>query len=239
MNLEAVVRRYSDRYNLLRTAAGVAAGRAWDRLGGLTDEHADRFTAAAVPLVATAQTAQGATTGAYYELIDRHVTGDASTITMPNLTDLRGVAPDDVYRRPIIEARAGIARGHTFDESMELGRNRAVSLAQTDVTLAQRAATLAAVDQLDQVVGYRRVLTGFSCPLCANTGGSYSRDEPMPIHVHCDCSSAPVYRTIDPAKAVNAAVLDELGSPDVNVAIEDHGELGPVLVDGDDDFSDL
>lgn len=70
-----------------------------------------------------------------------------------------------------------------------------------------------AVDELAarRVVGYRRVLTGRSCMLCAAAATRiYRRGDLMPLHAHCDCAVAPVYSSSDPGRAANRALLGQL-----------------------------
>lgn len=238
MNLDVAVRRYQSQFNRLRHATADAVSRAWVTHGGLTTTAEDRFSADAAQIVQGAQAAQILTTAAYYEALDDAVTGAGHPVVLDpdEFTDPRGVPTRDVYRRPIIQARAAIDRGHDFDEAMAQGRNRASSLAETDISLVQSIATTAAVMQLPKIIGFVRVLTGSSCPICVGAEGRFGPAERMPIHAHCDCTSAPIYSSVDPGAAVNASLALESGA---DAQVQEHGELGPVLVDGDDEFTDF
>lgn len=238
MNLEQAVRRYQAAYNKLRLATGERVALAWDSTGGLTEDQAADFAPLAASVVDAGQAKQALLTAAFYEAVDDAVTGDATPVRLDpdEFTGLRGVAPTRVYRRPVIQARNAIARGYDFDEAMAQGRSRAQSLAETDIAHTQSVATVAAIAFLPKIIGFVRVLTGTSCPLCVVAQGRFGPLELMPIHAHCDCTSAPIYAAASPGAAVNEQ-LDR--SSDARVAVREHGELGPVLVDADDDFTEV
>lgn len=202
----AIVEAYVGRYNRLRTTTGVIVGRLWDQYAGLDDGAAERFTEAAASAVLAAQAAAGAQVDGYLAaLTGEPVTGfdpeQVSGAAVRNGTD-----PLEVYLRGIITARAATAT-HPFREAMNLGRLRVVSAAETDVALTQRAA----VSLPPGVVGYRRVLTGSSCPLCQIASTQrYRRGDLMPIHSHCDCGIAPIAGTEDPGQVINRKLLNDL-----------------------------
>lgn len=255
-----LARRYTDRYNRLRAAAATAMARAWDRQAGLDDAAADRFsqTAARISLAAQAQTATGVDG---YLAAMLTLTGQPSTSVGYDLDELTGSAvrsgaePVDVYRRGIITARSSIADGMTFAQAMAAGRARSITAVQTDVALTQRQA----ISKDERVVGYRRVLTGKSCALCASASTQRYRSGTLaPIHGNCDCGVAPIMGTRDPGHVINDQLrrdlraaegdrdywesrhftVDEDGTlvfPDVRV--HTHGELGPVLTDASHSFT--
>jgi hypothetical protein len=145
---------------------------------------------------------------------------------------------------------------------MDVGRQRVEQLAGTDVALAQREATVQAIDADERMVGYRRVLTGRSCAFCATASTQrYHRKQLMPLHSFCDCGVAPIFASSDPGQVINRPLLQSLkeaakqdGQKDywaarhvtvdedgtVNlpkVTVREHGELGPVLTRAGDHFA--
>lgn len=255
-----LARRYTDRYNRLRAAAATAMARAWDRQAGLDDTAATRFSNTAARISLAAQT-QAATGVDGYVTAMLTLTGERASAVGYDLDDLTGPAvragadPVDVYQRSIVTARTSISNGATFAEAMLAGRARALTTAQTDVALTQRQA----IARDYRVVGYRRVLTGKSCALCATASTQrYRSGNLAPIHGNCDCGVAPIMGTRDPGHVINDQLrrdlraaegdvdywrsrhfqVDENGKlifPDVRV--HTHGELGPVLTDASHHFT--
>lgn len=198
-----------------RTAEQV--GTLWDRLGGLDDAALERFSTSAATTVRAAQiTAAGVAAGyvrSYVSLAD----GAPLELGDVNFDELAagargGVAPETVYARPIITARAAIAEGKTFAVAMAAGRVRATSAAETDVALARRSGTFDAMGRArDRVVGYRRVPSSSACLFCkvASTQRYKLRDL-LPLHSHCHCTVAPIVGQRDPGRIINRDVYTEL-----------------------------
>lgn len=160
-----------------------------------------------------------------------------------------------IFQRPAALYR--YAKSIDNDNAAELAGQRIDSLIDDNLMLAQRLAQqqvlVQAVD-LDTgktrsgvtVTGYRRVIhpelsrTG-TCGMCiAAADRIYKVAELMPIHAHCKCTVAPVTEDHDPADDANNIGLSQLyahaGGNTVahlkrtRYAIDEHGELGPVLV---------
>lgn len=251
---------YQARYNRLRTRTGLTVGRLWDRYAGVDDEAAERFTTEAAGLVGAAQSSTTALVNGYLTallILAGERDGDLEdTPPMP-----RGVDLAEVYSRPIITARTALAEGKQWADAMSIGRNRAVTSAATDISLAQRDVMSRAVDGT-RIVGYRRTLTGQSCALCATASTQrYTGSRLMPIHGHCDCGVAPIIGDRDPGQVINRPLLNDLkaagkqaGDPDYwksrkltvdedgtvrlpDIDVHEHGELGPVLTVKSHDFT--
>lgn len=265
MNEAEIIRRYLTTYGRLRAATARQVAALWVRFGGLDDAQADRFVAAAVPLVNGAQAATARLVAAYWATLARAAVGEAVEAAVPAaaVTGLRGVDPADVYRRPTLLARYLMSEGKPAAEALLLARRRAEVLADTDVMLAQRAATLQVISADDRIVGYRRVLTGRSCAFCAAASTQrYHREELAPLHARCDCGVAPIFGTADPGQIINRPLVDNLKAAaktgdrgkgywaqrhvtvdedgNVNlpeISVHRHGELGPVLGAADHDFT--
>jgi len=166
-----------------------------------------------------------------------------------------GAAAKEVYRRPFVDLYTGLGQGKTMTEAIQLGVNRISSIASTDVQLARRNAGFGVRSRNSRIVGYARTLTGQeNCALCfvASTQ-RYTRGELMPIHPGCDCGEMPIYGTQDPGQvidelrldATHQAVEERFGfsdpgarAPDYrDIAIREHGELGPMLTVADQNFT--
>lgn len=266
MNLEEIIRRYLRSYGRLRAETVARVAEAWRRFGGLDDEQAARFAAAAVPLVEGAQAATAALVAAYLATLGRAATGQAAPplrAASSKMVGLRGIETVEVYQRPTRYARFLIGEGKPAAEALLLARRRAEILAETDVILTQRQATLEVVNTDDRIVGYRRVLTGQSCAFCAAASTQrYHREQLMPIHGRCDCGVAPIWGTVDPGQTINRGLVDDLKTAAregrggkgyweqrhvtvaedgtltlPKVAVHRHGELGPVLGDATHKFT--
>lgn len=267
MTADQIIARYHGRYEQLRLGMADRAGRLWDEFGGLSDEDADRFVAAIVPMVAGAQGAIGGLVSAYLSTLTTFLARQPARpvpIRAAELSTeaLRGVSALEVYRRPIVTARGAIAAGKSPVEAWQAGRDRAGAIAETDVVLAQREATLRVVQADERIVGYRRVLSGRSCAFCATASTQrYRRSQLMPIHARCDCAVAPIIGDRDPGQVINRQLLrnlkaaaKETGTRDYwasrhvtveedgtvslpEVAVHQHGELGPVLGHAAHDFT--
>lgn len=210
----------------IRNSVGVEVGRLWDRLRPIGDDSARRFARAAAAAVASAQSTASTTTAGFLKI----ATGSSGPTTPIVGIALRGIDPITVYMRGIISARAHLASGGSPTDALRIGRERSVSTAQTDVMLAQRAA----VDEwakADRIVGYRRVLTGASCVLCATASTQrYHRGDLMPIHPRCDCGIAPIIGKSDPGHVINRPLLKQLQQLGPNYWLQNG------LVDADGNF---
>jgi hypothetical protein len=140
-------------------------------------------------------------------------------------------------------------------EAIQLGANRISSIASTDVQLARRNAGFGVRNRNSRIVGFARTLTGAeNCALCyvASTQ-RYTRGDLLPIHPGCDCGEMPIYGNQDPGQvidelrleATHEAIQDRFGVSDRaaraidyrQIAIREHGELGPVLTVAEQNFT--
>jgi hypothetical protein len=188
-----------------RTVAAVA--RLWDLVQPIGDTEADQFTRQAVTVVIGAQAAVSSSTAGFLRL----ATGVDGPSTLLTGALLRGGAdPLEVYRRGVITARRALSDGKSREEALRIGRDRTLSTTATDVMLPQRAQ----IDEwvkVDKVWGYRRVLTGSSCALCALASTQrYHRENLMPIHSHCDCGVSPIIGDRDPGRIINRPLHKKL-----------------------------
>lgn len=252
--------RYTRRHNRILVATSTAIARAWSSLAALDDGAATRFATAAATLSRAAQTETAASLDGYLALLLGSQPLGLNPDDLTGAAVRSGAEPFDVYLRPIVAARVKVSDGMSFSDAMEFGRSSAISTAQTDVALTQRAA-MASASQQTGIVGYRRVLTGKSCGICATASTQrYRTGTLMPIHNRCDCGVAPIIGSKDPGQVINQQLLKDLKNAErsateaqrrhlavdkdgtihlPDIAVHEHGELGPVLTDASHDFAEL
>lgn len=265
MTPEQIVARYQALYGRLRTDTVARVLAAWDAYGGLSDADATRFVSVVVPLIEGAQTATGGLVAGYLSTLSRLLTGE-SDVEPPaagalTTETLRGVPAAEVYRRPVVMARTAISDGKNFIDAVAAGRDRLEQIADTDVAMAQRQATMQIVSASGRMTGYRRVLTGRSCAFCATASTQrYHGPQLAPLHSRCDCGVAPIFGDTDPGQVINKRLLRDIktaakgknadywksrhftvgedGSIEFPpIKVHNHGELGPVLSDAAHDFT--
>lgn len=228
--------------------------RQWNLLDSYRDADIKRFASRVSPVVDGAQSQIGIMTDAYLAKLESAVTG--KTVKPLGLskslftTDaLRGVSTMEAFERPGSTIWFGLSEGKPLDMLIGKALNRALDIARTNLQLASTHSARAVLKTKQNVVGYRRVLTGGeSCGLCyvASTQ-RYHKKDLMPIHPGCDCGVSPIYGASDPGQVISSnAVLEEGASKRFNedsfkngqartadlrskVVVHEHGEIGPLL----------
>jgi hypothetical protein len=185
--------------------------------------------------------------------------GEDALVEATEEDQLRLVQPENpvnVYSRVAAQYRFEVTEGIAETQAAEDALARAATIAETDITLAHRAQANRVLRQQDpgRVIGYRRILKGKRqtggpvCGLCIVAADRiYHREDLQPIHANCRCDVLPVTTFNDPGLNLTAAQLDELyraasarpGGQStagrqlkkVRVAVGEHGELGPILVE--------
>lgn len=235
----------------------------WWSLGQYRDGQRAEFTARIVPMVEAAMAQMSSLTSGYLAATEQTRTSQLvvpSPVAPPTISRVRnGADPSQVYGRPFGVVWQHLAeaphRPGEVDKAIEMGVNRAVNLAVTDLQLAKTHTAQRTLEAAPRpVVGYRRVLEGpHSCGKCIVASTRvYHRAKLMPIHPGCDCGVAEVYGDADPAAQVNdhlvggvhAAIAERFGRSDSgaglipgqdglayrNILIEHtDGEIGPIL----------
>lgn len=169
------------------------------------------------------------------------------------ITDLRGVPSEVVYRRPFVEIWDGLRKAPDDDFAIGAARRRLEVISDSDMQLtyvhsAQK--TMQRQPEEFQPRYWRRVPKGeFTCALCLVASTQrYSTKRLSPIHPACDCAVEPI-RSLPPGDSrvideellerVHARVEKELGWTDRSATgyerllvriTEEHGELGEILV---------
>ena len=196
------------RSRLLALTAVAFAGQ-----GDYRDAAADAFVAAMVPLVQASQQTMASLTSAYLaHLTSAMAGGTAAPVGVPPevLSNLRGVDPADVYRRPYVQVWTDLSKGKSLDTAVAAGNRRAQSIVATDLQLAKTRAAGWVMQSDKRVVGYRRVLVGaHSCGMCIVASSvRYHKSNLMPIHPGCVVGSTPV-----------SNVVSTLGNPTLGVNV--------------------
>lgn len=222
--------------------------QAWWSVG---DWHSpDAFVARVLPIITGAQIQTAALTDAYLAALLTEAMGTAVSplgLSPEQVTNLRqNTTLAEAYARPLRTVWFQQSKGVDFPEALRLGLERAQHMASLDIQLARTHASAVILQQTDGINRYQRVLSGTeNCDLCSVAAKHiYKTSSLMPIHTKCDCTVAPVIEgrpplanrinnertftspeseTAGPGKLPPSKVADEVG-------VEDHGELGPVLV---------
>lgn len=201
--------------------------------------------------VMAAQRSSAASTDAYLSRVLSEMLGEPVRLTGPiRITGPLRLGVTDmatVYTRPAETYRYLRSVGYPDDPALSAAIDRLDAMARTDVELAKREQTHEVLVARGEVRGYRRVIRpemskSGTCGLCVVASQQvYSTDELMPLHDRCQCEALPITREHDPGAAMNDDDLEAIyaaaggtsGKDLKRVRVENHGELGPRLVDGD------
>ena len=223
----------------LRTATEQVIARAWERQPSYDEADVAGWQQAILPVVLGSQIQSAALTNAFLagELERPPLPLDITKLTAAAVRG--GTSPAEVYRRPFVEVWTALRDGVPWADAVKRGRDRATGAAATDVQLSMRA-TLREVGQLDELIlGYARKPDPDACDFCKLVAGRrYTVEQLLPIHTRCGCG-------VEVITAANRHLYT--GNPDNDlalpaggtVAVEEHGELGPVLVNADHAFTAL
>lgn len=193
--------------------------------------------------------AAGATDAYLVRMLSSMLDAPAKSVGVLDLSrPLRsGVASyEQIYERVAQTVRYYESTGLSRAEAVARAAERADAMIRTDLALARRAQARRVYSATPAVTGYRRVIrpelsTTGVCGLCvAAADRTYSRADLLPIHDRCRCTTMPIIRGLDLGLAVDEGLLravyaesDSTSGRDlkrVRVRIEQHGELGPILV---------
>jgi hypothetical protein len=187
----------------------------------------------------------------------RHIDDDFDPLV--NRDDAVFADPADVYGRVADGVRFDIvANDMPEDAARKRALVRLEAASRTDVTLAVRAQYQAALTagRAVQAEGWRRILRpelsqSGPCGLCVVAADRiYKQKDLLPLHNRCVCEVLPILNGLDPGLFLNrddlARIYDAAGGTggevirggrrfsgrlqETRVALTEHGELGPVLV---------
>ncbi|SKS09580.1 Uncharacterised protein [Mycobacteroides abscessus subsp. massiliense] len=167
---------------------------------------------------------------------------------------VRDMTTEEIFTRPAVGFRWIESEGGSREDAVRESGLRIDTLVDDNLMLAQRLAQSEMIAQavdLDnlgkpKIIGTRRIIhpemsEGGTCGLCiAAADQIYHVTELLPIHNRCKCTYGIVTEDFDPADELNAADLSQLyndagGTSAAHLKrtryqVDDHGELGPVLV---------
>lgn len=243
--IQQIVKAHRNAYLDLRARTGTVVGGMWDAYGGPSDTNLDQFRQAVIPVAQASKLRAVALMSGYIGLTRAVALGGPPS---PPDLDPEGLAaairggldPIEEYARPTLMARWLLSEGADYLDALNQARDRAKDLAETDVMLVNRDTMAAASSSDDRVVGYRRVISGGGCDLCEIASEQeYHTGDLSPIHNNCNCDVVEVYASEDPGKSMNddarSQRADDGTAPDV--AVREHGELGPMLTNAADKFT--
>ncbi|MGA5869261.1 hypothetical protein [Streptomyces cinereoruber] len=249
---EALQAALADRYDALtqslRTRLLTFVLGAFDGLRALRDADVVEFLDRVVPVVVATQAQMGQVTDAYLSAVMADMLGATAApagVVLPEA--LRGTPPEEVYRRPFVQAWTALADGKDFLDAREMGRNRLLSIAETDLQLARTHAAQQSMTRGGARFYRRRLSGGKNCALCTIASTQrYRVADLMPIHPGCHCKPEPLPGDKDPGQVIDEQLLKEAHdavaqgvgasdaggrSPDYRQVIitRQHGEIGPLL----------
>lgn len=232
----------------------------WNQTPAWRDENLPALLNDIIPAVNAAERAMVDQTTAYTAATRAVATGRPFRPPTPDYRDttgtaLRGVEPDELFRRPQKVLNYQLSIGATVAAAVTAGGRRLSSLATTNVQLA-KTRTIAKQGTTDF---YRRVLTGNeNCALCVIASTQrYRMGGLAPIHPGCDCDweelhgQPPLVIDQELLNHTHAAIAEKFGDSDLwaqdlglgkrdakdrpvsdyteLIITRQHGELGPVL----------
>lgn len=227
----------------IRDEAVERLARIWSSLPAHDRPNLDQWLSEALPVVEAAQRQSVALTNAYVaRAMERQPLGlDVGELTGAGVRN--GSEPAAVYERPFVTVWTALGAGTQWEQAVADGLARATSSVAMDTQLSMRAAANA-IDQADpNLYGYKRVANPSACKFCQEVDGAYIKGSDgfvMGLHNGCGCGLETLREPhpgavhLSDGTQVRAYAYGPLND---NVALEQHGELGPVLVDPKQHFT--
>lgn len=259
---DALAQAHIAQNTAIQQYAATYAAVAWLQLRSYDEEDVPKFLARVVPVILAAQRQSVAITVAYLSrAIGRRVApvdvqqliGAAIRTATPEVIassqrglhslapDATGVPPEITYARPFVGVWSDLAKHTPWQDAVNAGRERVEGMAAMDVQNAMRH-TLRAVGEAEPtILGWARAPDPDACPFCKLIAGRrYLTKELLPVHPRCRCSVIAV-TAANRDQYTGKRANDLAVSPDglVKVAVVEHGELGALLVNGEDAFQNL
>lgn len=213
---KAIAVRYSTNASLVTFKVHQFIRSQWAALEGFGRQDINRFAVAVAPVVTAAQHSVAALSDRYVADLGTAALGrSVQPVGVPGelVEDeaIRGVATEDVYRRPALEIEEQLDKGRTIAVALALALIRARMAAATDLQLARTHAFRHIYSVQIEVVGYRRIITGVkTCRLCVTAAArTYRKSTLMPIHSACNCGTAPIFGDVDPLRDLNDELFAE------------------------------
>lgn len=222
----------------LRAWAVEAVTATWRSLPAYDEADLAAWLARVQPVVLAAQRQSVSLTNAYIARAMERQPLAIDTAQIVGAAARNGTDPAEVYRRPFVTVWTALKGGTPYADALAAGLARAASTAATDVQLAMRGAT-DQIGHLDTaIVGFRRVADAGACKLCvAAAAQRYHVGQLMPIHNHCGCGVEPLADEADLAPSTARYEASKTGAEPQDIAVHEHGELGPVLTEPGQHFT--
>ncbi len=187
--------------------------------------------------------------GSVFAAIDQRLTLPKAAAPYPR----SGASALEVYQRPGRQFIWELSRGESVEDARAAAADRLRAIAENDVLLADRHEVHRVFeDNAKTVIGYRRVIhpelsRDGTCGLCLVASQRfYTMEDLLPLHDRCNCTVMPIVKGDDPGFRLNEDDLKSIyataGSTaaedlvNTRITINEHGELGPVLVKQGDRF---
>lgn len=205
----------------LRVGTVAAIEAVWKSLPGYDRPDADAFVSRVVPIVLAAQRQSVAVTEAFLGAYLKRPPIGVNPENLIGAAVRNGTPPAEVYQRPFVTVWTALGSGTAYEDAVSAGLARAKEAAAMDPQLSMRA-TANAVQAADEgIYGYQRAADGGACAFCQEVDGAYVKSaDAMALHNNCGCGLEPLT-----APHPRASKLPS------GVAVHEHGELGPMLID--------
>lgn len=222
--------------------------------GWFAQPRVDEIVSDIVELMADATQIAAEITQGYLETVLDVLDIDFRDIEISLPPDLRiGVTPQREWNRPAEQARIMRLLGADEFQANEIALQRAEQQVRMDLILARREAEKEMWGVSGDIIAYRRILrpelsVGGPCGLCIVAASRvYHKSDLRDLHNECRCDVLPIVKDgsgeiLDPGFDLNRDDLDALyeaaggsnrqGLQRVRLKHVEHGELGPILVDG-------
>lgn len=182
--------------------------------------------------------------------------GDGKLPPVEDVYPRSDVSEVKVYARAAEKYLWERKKGADHDTAVQAAMDRLGVMAETDVMLGERDETQRVYAKGKGVIGHRRIIhpelskSGYSCGLCVVASDQlYKVAELLPIHDRCNCTDMVVTKEYDPGSILNRDDLERLYAANggtygqdlkrLRVGINEHGEIGPILVRVKDHYTDV
>lgn len=184
---------YDSQVLAVRRQVTAYAARLWGSLATFRDADAERLIATLVPRVEAGQKRIAELTDAYLTRVaqmELGVTVRSGAVATVTTEALRGVAAEEVYRRPFVTTYTSLSKGSSLTAAVASGGARLQSLVTTGMQLSKTHSAASQMRRTQGIAGFMRVLTGReNCALCVIASTQrYRRGDLLPMHPACDCN---------------------------------------------------
>jgi hypothetical protein len=224
----------------IRVAAIAAVEDIWGNLSGYDEGNLKEWLAQVLPQIRGSQLQAAALARAYVARATERPLAGIDINELIGAAARNGTPPETVYQRPFISLWSELGEGKLWADAAAVAADRARAAAAMDCQMAMRN-TLGAIGRADGYIwGYQRVADSAACDFCLEVdGGQFTSEEPMPLHNFCGCGAEPVVYTRGVANSNALSAFNaQVTPPPAGVAVNEHGELGPMLGAPGDHFMD-